>query len=119
MMVVKVPLPAIIGKAIGTTAPECAFLSPLKISCPRTISNPSKKITMEPPTANDFTSRPNICKKGLPKNRNRIINAPEIIVTLNDLMTPTFSFIEMRSGMDPTISITANKVNTMVNNWSK
>ena len=32
IMVVRVPLPAIIGKAMGTTAPECAFLSPLKIS---------------------------------------------------------------------------------------
>ena len=32
IMVVRVPLPAIIGKAMGTTVPECASLSPLNIS---------------------------------------------------------------------------------------
>jgi hypothetical protein len=74
---------------------------------------------MDPPTANDFTSRPKICKKGFPKNKNRIINAPEIRVTLNDLMAPDFSFMAISKGIDPTISITANKVNMTVSNWSK
>ena len=66
MMVVRVPLPAIMGKAIGTMVLDLAFLSPLNISCPSTISRPSKKITTDPPTAKDRISRPNTFKKGLP-----------------------------------------------------
>ena len=116
IIVVRVPLPAIIGKAIGTTAPECAFLSPLKISWPNTISNPNKNITIEPPTANDFTSKPNTCKKGFPKNKNKIISTPDISVTLSDLMAPDFSFMAINSGIEPTISITANKVKITVSN---
>ena len=116
MIVVRVPLPAIIGKAIGTTVPECASLSPLKISCPKTISKPSKNITIEPPTAKDLMSNPNIFKKGFPRNINAIMKAPEIKVTLSDLMPPIFSFIAIKSGIEPTISITANKVKMTVSN---
>jgi hypothetical protein len=75
-------------------------------------------MTIEPPTANDLTSNPNNCKKGFPKNKNNIISAPEIRVTLSDFMAPDFSFIAINSGIEPTISITANKVKITVSNWS-
>jgi hypothetical protein len=76
-------------------------------------------MTIDPPTANDFTSKPKICKKGFPKNKNKIMSAPDISVTLSDFMAPDFSFIAISKGMDPTISITANRVNMTVTNWSK
>jgi hypothetical protein len=41
-------------------------------------------MTIDPPTATDFTSKPNNCKKGLPRNQNNIIKPPEIRVTLRD-----------------------------------
>ncbi len=42
-MVVRVPEPAMIGKAIGTTLPDLLPLSPLKNSIPMIISIPRKK----------------------------------------------------------------------------
>ena len=47
------------------------------------------------------------------------MSAPDISVTLSDFMAPDFSFIAISKGMDPTISITANRVNMTVTNWSK
>ena len=82
MMVVKVPLPAINGKAMGTTVPEGAPFSDLKNSIPKIISRPKMKITIEPATAKDFISTPSTFKNGLPMKKNNIINAPEINVTL-------------------------------------
>jgi hypothetical protein len=46
------------------------------------------------------------------------MRAPEMRVALTDLMPPIFSFKDINSGMDPTISITANKVNVTVMSWS-
>jgi hypothetical protein len=57
-------------------------------------------------------------KKGLPTNKNAIMRAPEMRVAFPDLMPPIFSFKDIKSGMDPTISITANKVNVTVMSWS-
>ena len=47
IIVVNVPEPAIIGNAIGTIEPDFALASPLKKSCPKTISNPKIKSTIE------------------------------------------------------------------------
>ena len=74
---------------------------------------------MDPPTAKDFTSNPNTLKNGFPKNKKAIIRPPEIKVTLNDLMPPIFSFMAINKGIDPTISITANKVKMTVTNSLK
>ena len=116
MMVVKVPEPAISGKAIGTTLPLFAFLSGLKNSNPKTISNPKIKITMLPATANDLTSKPNNLKNSFPTNKNKIINAPEANVACIERITPPIlSFKEIKIGIDPSISITANKVKLTVN----
>ena len=114
MMVVSVPLPAINGKAMGTTLPLLA-LSALKNSKPRTISNPIIKITILPATANDFTSKPRRFKNCFPKKRNRIISAPEASVACTFFISPPiFAFREMSTGADPSMSITANKVKETV-----
>jgi hypothetical protein len=63
-------------------------------------------------------SRPNTFKKGLPTYKNAIMRAPEIRVALIDLMPPIFSFKDIKSGIDPTTSITANRVNVTVMSWS-
>jgi hypothetical protein len=52
-MVVNVPLPAMIGKAIGTMLPVLVSESTLKKSRPKTISKPMIKITIEPAKANE------------------------------------------------------------------
>jgi SAM-dependent methyltransferase len=62
IMVVSVPDPAMIGKAIGTIEPDFALPSPLKKSCPKTISKPKIKITIEPAMANELISSPNNSK---------------------------------------------------------
>ena len=46
IIVVNVPEPAIIGKAMGTIEPDFALPSPLKKSCPKTISKPNIKSTI-------------------------------------------------------------------------
>ena len=80
MIVVRVPEPAINGKAIGTTLPLLGFPSCLKKSTPNTISNPIIKITILPATANDCTFNPKIFNNCWPKNKNKIINAPDASV---------------------------------------
>jgi len=60
MMVVRVPLPAIKGKAMGTTVEVASLLSDLKNSIPKTISNPKIKITIEPATAKERMSTPRV-----------------------------------------------------------
>jgi len=114
MIVVSVPEPAISGKAIGTTVAARTSFSLLKNSAPKTISSPSIKITIEPPTANDRTSRPNRFKKGSPRNRKSTISAPAMIVARASRIPPIFVFNEMRIGIDPIISMIANKVNVTV-----
>jgi hypothetical protein len=57
-------------------------------------------------------------KKGLPTYKKAIMRAPEMRVALTDLMPPIFSFKDINSGIDPTISITANNVNVTVMSWS-
>jgi hypothetical protein len=54
----------------------------------------------------------------LPRNKNKIIKPPEIRVTLSDLMAPDFSFIAINRGIEPTISITAKSVKTIVSSSS-
>src|ERR1700741_1241979 len=118
MMVVNVPEPAINGNATGTTEADFGSASALKNSIPNTISNPKMKITIEPATANDFTSTPSTLRNFSPRKRNRIIKAPEINVAFNSRMPPTFSFNENKSGIEPTMSITANSVNVTVSSSS-
>jgi hypothetical protein len=74
------------------------------------------KVTGETANQSNEEKKP---KKGLPKNKKAIINPPEMSVTLNDLIPPIFSFMAINKGIDPTISITANKVKMTVTNSLK
>ena len=118
IIVVSVPLPAIKGKAMGTSVPEGTPFSALKNSIPSTISSPKIKMTIEPATAKDFMSTPNRFKKGLPPKKNNTINEPEISVTLQGLRVPIFCLIEISIGIEPITSITAKSVKVSVrNSW--
>ena len=108
MIVVSVPEPAMIGKAIGTMEPTLWLLSPLKKSQPHTISRPKMNNTIEPATANDLMSRPSRFKKYLPAKRKTSIRPPDTIVALHALMKPILFLSEISTGMEPSISITAN-----------
>ncbi len=117
MMVVSVPEPAISGNAIGTMLPLFGLLSCLKKSTPKIISKPMIKITKLPATANDCTSTPSSFKNPSPTNKNKIINAPDAMVACKDcICPPILSFREIKTGIEPRMSITANKVKVMVNN---
>ena len=94
--VVNVPDPAINGNAIGTTVPDFGSASPLKNSIPNTISKPKINITIEPPTAKDFTSTPSTPRNFSPTKRKKIIKAPDIREAFNSLMPPIFSFNEFK-----------------------
>ena len=119
MIVVSVPDPAINGNAMGTTVPDFGSASPLKNSMPSTISNPRIKITIEPPTAKDFTSTPRMLKNFYPTKRKKIINAPEIKLALLSWMPPIFCFSDNNNGTEPMISITAKRVKETVRISSK
>ncbi len=115
MIVVKVPEPAIKGKAIGTTLPLFGLLSGLKNSIPKIISRARIKMTILPATANDPISRPRSFRNSFPRNRNSIINAPEAIVACSErIVPPIFSLREIRMGIVPNTSITAKRVNVAV-----
>jgi hypothetical protein len=107
--VVRVPEPAMIGKAIGTIDPDFALVSLLKKSQPNTISNPNIKTTMDPAIANDAMSNPRNSSKFCPKKKKRIIKAPLTEVAREALIYPILFFKEMSTGIDPSTSITANK----------
>src|SRR4030095_5026303 len=107
------------GNAIGTTVAAFGSASALKNSTPKTISSPRINITIEPATANDFTSTPSTLRNFSPRKRNNIINPPEISVAFNSLIPPTFSFNDIKRGIEPMISITAKSVKVTVSSSSK
>ena len=112
--VVNVPEPAINGNAIGTTVAEEGSESDLKNSRPSTISRPRMNMTIEPATAKDRTSTPKIESSRSPTKRNKIMKIPEMTVALNSRIFPILCCKEIRSGIDPNISITANNVKVTV-----
>lgn len=114
MTVVSVPLPAITGNAMGTTAPAFGLLSPLKNSKPNTISKPSMNNTIEPATAKEAISNPIKFNTLSPIKKKRIISKPETKVARKALMPPILFRNEMSIGMEPSISITANKAKVQV-----
>jgi hypothetical protein len=116
MMVVRVPLPAIKGKAMGTTVEVASLLSDLKNSIPKTISNPKIKITIEPATAKERMSTPSMFRRGLPIKKKSTINPPEMSVTRKGWMLPNFFLMLISIGTEPTISITAKRVKLSVKN---
>jgi len=118
-IVVNVPVPAMIGKAIGTTVPDFASGSVLKKLTPSTISNPRINKTTAPAKENDFTSMPIIFRNKSPINKNIIIIAPAESVILSAFKWPYLRLISIIIGKDPTISITANRVKNILSHSLK
>jgi hypothetical protein len=113
-MVVRVPEPAIIGKAMGIMLPVLAFGSFFKISMPNIISNPIIKITIEPAMANDCKSTPNKPKNCSPINRNTIMSDPAAMVALPESKCFCLFLMLIIMGKEPMMSIIANRVKEMV-----
>jgi hypothetical protein len=63
----------------------------------------------EPAIAKDETSIPNIPSSGLPTNRNASSIRNETSVTLADFISPDLDFRPIIIGIEPGISIMANK----------
>lgn len=77
------------------------------------------KMTIEPAMANDLMSTPmnsSICS---PMKKNNNMSPPETNVARKALMSPTFFLIDMMIGSEPSISITAKRVNDTVTIWEK
>ena len=83
--VVKVPAPAINGKANGTIdEEERSDSSALKKWIPSTISKPIKNIINPPAIAKDPISIPKSFKMLSPRNKKSTINSPEAKVAFSD-----------------------------------
>jgi len=107
-IVVIEPAPAISGKAIGKIDPP-PWDSVLKSSIPKIISIAMRKIMKDPAIANEETSIPNIPSNGLPMNKNARSIKKETRVTFVGLMSPDLAFISIIIGIDPGMSMIANK----------
>jgi len=82
---VRVPAPAINGKAIGTILADVG-VSSRKSERPKTISNARKKITKEPATAKLFTSTPSNRRILFPKNRKATMITNATTLAFSDCM---------------------------------
>jgi len=83
--VVKLPGPAINGKAKGKTVAVIAVLSSsLYKVTPKIISSAMKNKIKDPATANELTSTQIIVSKLFPKNKNTIIITPAIMAAFSD-----------------------------------
>lgn len=107
--VVIVPAPAISGNASGTIETVSGVSPSLNMLNPRTISIAIKKITTEPAIAKDCTSSPIIFNKVSPAKRNTIISTVATSAAFSDWMCPAFLLSSITTGMDPRISMIANK----------
>jgi len=117
-MVVIAPAPAIRGKAIGTIDPPIEA-SCLKSSIPRTISIPIRKIMKEPAIAKEDTSIPNTLSKGLPMNKNAM-NIPKATKEVfPGSISPVLALISRIIGIEPGISMIANKTMNEAKIWIK
>lgn len=63
----------------------------------------------DPAIANEETSIPNMPSKGLPMNKNASNIKKETRVTLVGLISPDLAFISIIIGIDPGISMIANR----------
>ena len=104
-----VPVPAIRGNATGTIE-AVSGISSLYNLIPKIISRARKKITSEPAMAKDFTSTPKSFKMDSPKKRKPIMMISDTSVDCSALIYPTLFFTCNNTGIEPTISITANKI---------
>ena len=95
--VVKLPGPAINGKAKGKTAAvkEALLLSSLYKVIPKTISMAIKKMIIAPAMAKDCTSIPKRFRILSPNKRKTIIKVPATKVALPGLIIFPFFFMEI------------------------
>lgn len=82
---VRVPAPAINGKAIGTILADVG-VSSRKSDKPKTISKAKKNITNEPATAKLLTSTPSNRKILFPKNRKATMITKATMLAFSDWM---------------------------------
>jgi hypothetical protein len=110
--VVKLPGPAIKGKANGNTVAVigAAFSASLYRVIPKIISKAIKNSIKAPATAKELTSIPISSNKLCPRKRKIIIMTPAINEAFSDCMCPNFFLRSIIIGMFPIISITANKI---------
>jgi len=113
--VVKLPGPAIKGKAIGNTEALRASSSSLYKVIPKIISKAIKNKIKEPATAKEFTSTPIKLNNRSPTNKNTIIINPAITDAFSDCICPAFFLKSIIIGTLPIISITANNTINVVN----
>ena len=76
-------------------------------------------MTIEPPTANDPTSNPNIFNNSSPKKTKSNISRPDSNVAFSSFIPPCLSLILISNGIEPTMSMIANSVNVTVSRSSK
>ena len=69
----------------------------------------------EPAMAKEPTSIPMIFRIELPTNKKTIINTNETKVAFSEWMCPTFLRTSITTGIEPMISITANRIMVTVN----
>ncbi len=106
--VVKVPVPAINGKARGTTD-AVAGISSRYIFMPNIISRAIKNKTNEPAMAKSSTFIPIRSSILWPINKKTSIIASDTHEALKESILPAFCFRLIMIGIEPIISITANK----------
>jgi hypothetical protein len=82
---------------------------------PVIISKAIKNKIKEPAMANDPTSIPMMSRMEFPTKRKTIISKKETKVAFSECMCPTFLRTSMTTGIDPMISITANRIIVTVN----
>ncbi len=107
--VVMVPAPAINGNAMGKTD-AVSGMSSLEILMPRIISSEIKNKTNAPAIANDEISSPINFKILSPKKRKRSMINNDVRVAFSECMLPALLLISIIIGMEPIISMTANKI---------
>lgn len=106
--VVSVPVPAIKGKASGTTEAALGMVS-LLICIPRIISKATMKMRREPAMAKSPIEMPIISSIEFPTNKNTIIIASDTHEAFRASMLPAFCRTDIITGIEPIISMTAKR----------
>lgn len=107
--VVNEPAPAINGNANGTME-SVSGISSLKKLTPRTISIAIINITNDPAMAKDDISRPMMFNISSPRKRNEIMMSNETQLAFADCMCPDFLRNSIIMGIEPKISMIANRI---------
>jgi len=107
--VVNEPAPAIKGNTNGTMKEVSAGLSSLKMRMSRIISMAMIRMMRAPATAKEETSTLNSLRMPSPTKRNSVRMARETRLTFRGLRSPLRSLRSRMTGMEPVISMMANK----------